>query len=326
MVGVASHLHHRITLDLDDDPADGRADPTEALQDAALAALAIETVMRQAPLLDRERNAGMELNEGEAAVALDPARGGRVASLRVAGHELLVAEAEVGGDPTLWGCYPMVPWAGRVRAGRFAFRGRTHQLPLDAPPHALHGVGYRAAWEATGPSALRLDLDGLWPLGGTVTQEVTLTPTSLRLTMAVTAAGQAMPVMAGWHPCFRRRLDTGGPVVLDVPATSMWERDGVGIPNGRQVPVPPGPWDDAFAGMEEPKITWPDGVAVTLRSTCPVWVVYDQDPRLICIEPQTDAPDAFNRDPTVLEPGDQLAASLEIDWSRPRETLPGGEN
>ena len=268
----------------------------------------------------------MELEAGGAEVVVDAAAGGRVASLRVAGHELLVAEAEVGGDPTLWGCYPMVPWAGRVRDGRFDFHGRTHQLPLDAPPHALHGVGYRAAWEVTGPGSLQLALDGLWPFGGVVTQDVTLTPTSLRLTMTVIAAGQAMPVMAGWHPCFRRRLDTGGPAGLDVPATSMWERDGTGIPTGRQVPVPPGPWDDAFAGLEEPRITWPDAVEVTLRSTCSVWVVYDRDPRLVCVEPQTDAPDAFNREPTVLEPGDRLATALEIGWSRSRETLPSGEN
>ena len=48
----------------------------------------------------------MDLRAGDVAVAVDSARGGRVASLRVAGHELLVAEPEVG-DPKLWGCYPM---------------------------------------------------------------------------------------------------------------------------------------------------------------------------------------------------------------------------
>jgi aldose 1-epimerase len=159
-----------------------------------------------------------------------------------------------------------------------------------------------------------------------VTQGFTLTPTSLQLTMTVTAADQAMPVMAGWHPCFRRRLGTGGPVELDVPATAMWERDDTGIPTGRQVPVPPGPWDDAFAGLEAPAVTWPGAAALTLRSTGTVWVVYDQDPRLVCVEPQTDAPDAFNREPTVLEAGERLDLDLRISWSPPGEALPGGEN
>ena len=46
-----------------------------------------------------------------------------------------------------------------------------------------------------------------------------------------------------------------------------------------------------------------------------MWVVYDRDPRLVCVEPQTDAPDAFNREPTVVEPGRSLRAHLEISWS-----------
>jgi len=54
----------------------------------------------------------MDLRAGDVAVAVDPARGGRVASLRVAGHELLVGEPEAG-DPKLWGCYPMVVEPGR---------------------------------------------------------------------------------------------------------------------------------------------------------------------------------------------------------------------
>ena len=143
-----------------------------------------------------------------------------------------------------------------------------------------------------------------------------LTPTSLTVTMTVTAAEQAMPVVMGWHPCFRRRLDTGEAAQLTVPATSMWERDASGIPTGQQVPVPVGPWDDAIAGLRaDPRITWPGAVEVTLRSGCSVWVVYDQDPRLVCVEPQTDVPDAFNRDPAVVEPGRSLRARLEIGWS-----------
>lgn len=268
----------------------------------------------------------MRLGADGVVVTVEPAAGGRIASLQVLGHELLVASADVGGDPTLWGCYPMVPWAGRVRDGRFRFRDTTHQLPVDAPPHALHGVGHRNPWTVTGPQSLRLDLDGLWPFGGTVTQELALTPAALQVAMTVTAADEAMPVMAGWHPCFRRRLDHGDPAVLDVAATALWERDGTGIPTGRLVPVPPGPWDDAFAGLEEPGITWPGAVAVTLRSTAPVWVVYDQDLRLVCIEPQTDAPDAFNRGPTVLEPGDRLTVTMAIGWSTPDESGPVDEN
>ncbi len=260
----------------------------------------------------------MLLEAGAARATIDPERGGRLASLRVDGLELLVGETEVGGEPTLWGCYPMVPWAGRVRDGRFTFQGREHTLPREAPPHAIHGVGHRTAWEETGPASLRLDLDGRWPFGGVVTQELELSDDALQLTMVVTAGDRAMPVVAGWHPCFRTRLDRGGPARLAITPTLMWERDATGIPTGRQVPVPAPPWDDAFSDLRpEPRITWPGAVELALGSTCPVWVVYDQDPRLLCVEPQTDAPDAFNREPTVLAPGGRLTLAFTIGWSLP---------
>jgi len=258
----------------------------------------------------------MLLEAGGARATVDPEQGGRVASLSVDGLELLVDEAEVDGEPTLWGCYPMVPWAGRVRDGHFPFQGRVHALPREAPPHAIHGVGHRNPWEVTGPSSLRLDLVGLWPFGGAVTQDLGLAADALTLTMTVTASGRAMPVMIGWHPCFRPRLDRGGTARLAITPTAMWERDTTGIPTGRLVPVPAPPWDDAFADLQSgPRITWPGAVELDLVSTCPVWVVYDQDPRLLCVEPQTDAPDAFNRAPTVLAPGDRITATFTIRWS-----------
>lgn len=46
-----------------------------------------------------------------AALRLDPANGGRIASLEVDGVELLAPRQ--GSDWLRWGCYPMVPWAGR---------------------------------------------------------------------------------------------------------------------------------------------------------------------------------------------------------------------
>jgi aldose 1-epimerase len=173
-------------------------------------------------------------------------------------------------------------------------------------------VGYRSAWEQTGPGSIGLDLD--WDFGGHVEQQVGLTPRSLILRMTVTAGARAMPVVVGWHPCFRSVFD-GVRGRVDLAATSMWERDVAGIPTGRLVPVPPGPWDDCFTGLRaDPRITWPGALEVTLRSACPTWVAYDQDPRLVCVEPQTDAPDAFNREPAVLDAGQRLDLTFTIAW------------
>jgi len=44
------------------------------------------------------------------------------------------------------------------------------------------------------------------------------------------------------------------------------------------------------------------------------WVVYNEDPDLVCVEPQSDAPDAFNRNPMILEAGETLDAWMKISW------------
>ena len=71
------------------------------------------------------------LESTTARLTIDPAAGGRLASLVVAGSELLVTE---GMGPIMWGCYPMAPFAGRIRDGRFTFDGREHTLPREARP------------------------------------------------------------------------------------------------------------------------------------------------------------------------------------------------
>lgn len=258
----------------------------------------------------------MRLEGDGVQVLLDPEHGGRLASLRVDGVELLVAADDVGGDPMLWGCYPMVPWAGRVREGRFRLDGVEHHLPLDAPPHAIHGTGYRRPWAVVGPGALRLELDEDWPFGGRADVQASLAGAALHLDLTVTAGATPMPAVIGWHPCFRRRLGRGGAAEPSFAAAAMWERDGSGIPTGALVPVPAGPWDDAFADVAEPlRLSWSDAVALTLTASAPTWVVYDQDPRMVCLEPQSAPPDAFNRDPRVLGPGEALTLRLTLAWS-----------
>ena len=56
---------------------------------------------------------------------LAPEEGGRIAQLTVRGRDLLVP-GRAGDHPMLWGSFPMVPWAGRLRHGRFRFAGHDH--------------------------------------------------------------------------------------------------------------------------------------------------------------------------------------------------------
>ncbi len=107
------------------------------------------------------------LEAGGARLEIRPQDGGRIRSLTVDGIELLITE---GYGPIMWGCYPMAPWAGRIRDGRFTFRGRDVQLPLTMPPHAIHGTVFDRPWQVTGPASLAIDLGPDWPFPGRLTQ------------------------------------------------------------------------------------------------------------------------------------------------------------
>lgn len=257
---------------------------------------------------------------GMAEIVVDVERGGRLAALRLAGRPLLFS----GGRAAMqWGCYPMVPWAGRIADGRFSFAGRQHRLPRNLPPHAAHGVGLTSAWEVVDDRTIGLDLGPPWPFGGRAEQTFDLQPEHLTMTLTVEAE-RNMPVMVGWHPWFNRFLGRpeGPPVEasLDVAPGSMYELDERAIPTGRLVPPPPGPWDNCFTGLTgDPVLTWPGLVRLRLTSSCDHWVVFDRPGHALCVEPQSGAPDELNREPRVLRAGERLEGWFRLAWD-----VPGG--
>ena len=100
----------------------------------------------------------------------------------------------------LWGCYPMAPWAGRLREGRLSFGGRTYQLPIDAAPHAVHGTVYRRAWRVDDDGSIMTVLGPDWPFPGRARQRFELAPGSLRCTLEVHADEVPMPATAQTGP------------------------------------------------------------------------------------------------------------------------------
>ncbi|MFJ6115399.1 aldose 1-epimerase [Streptomyces sp. NPDC092129] len=260
-------------------------------------------------------NDEITLTAGDAEVVLAPANGGRLRSLRVGGTELL-------RQGERFGCFPMVPWCGRTRDGRFRDGGTVHQMPLNSPPHAIHGTARDGAWRVAradrAEAALTYDLVDPWPYVGRVTHLATLTDDSLTLTMSVETYESSFPAQIGWHPWFNRTLD-GVDARIDFSPAWQEERGDDHLPTGNRIDPRPGPWDDCFGmpGGVDVAVLWPDRLELRVTSREEWVVVYDEQQEAVCVEPQTGPPNGLNTLPRLVTPIEPLEASTTWSWRRP---------
>ncbi|WP_411103490.1 aldose 1-epimerase [Streptomyces sp. cmx-4-9] len=259
-----------------------------------------------------------QLSAGGAEVTVDQDNGCRISSLRIDGTELLRQGPK-------YGAFPMVPWCGRTAEGRFHDGATVHQMPLNHPPHALHGFGREAAWTPARTTATEAvftyDLVAPWPYPGRVTQIFELGANALTLTMGIETYEDSFPAQAGWHPWFRRSLEPGGEdVKLAFDAAWQEERGADHIPTGRRIEPLPGPWDDCF-GMPDGvdvTLTWPGSLELRVTSRTEWVVVYDEEPEAVCVEPQSGPPNGLNSLPRLVTPVDPLEVSSTWTWRRLR--------
>ncbi len=250
---------------------------------------------------------------GPARLVIDRATGARIHSLTLFGYELLVAPSN---DPIAWGSYPMAPWAGRVRRGLFHFEGNDYHLPVNFPPHAMHGTTYDRPWQRD-DDGYTIDLGPAWPFDGFARQQFTLTESRLELRLEVHSRDTAFPASIGWHPWFRRELGTGGPLELDFQAQTMLTKDDDYITTRKKTAPGQGPWDDCFTGVTQPvTLRWPGAVVLTMRADSDTWVVYNGPAHALCVEPQSAPPNALNDWPQVVTPERPLALTSVWAWRR----------
>ncbi|MFE5936007.1 aldose 1-epimerase [Streptomyces sp. NPDC056470] len=258
------------------------------------------------------------LTAGDAELTINPDNGCRIESLRIGGTELL-------RQGERYGCFPMVPWCGRIELGQFRNGGVKHQMPLNSPPHAIHGTGRDSVWKPARTAdddgrtaAFTYELGDPWPYTGRATQTFALTEESLTVQLGVETHADSFPAQAGWHPWFNRSLDGGAPVRIDFTPDWQEERGEDHLPTGRRIAPAPGPWDDCFGmpGGVDVTLTWPEQLElkVTSRST---WVViYDEQEAAVCVEPQSGPPNGLNTLPHHVTPIEPLEIAATLAWRR----------
>jgi aldose 1-epimerase len=282
----------------------------------------------------------VELTCGEARVKIEPAAGGRIVSLVAGGIERILPEAHARANtpPIYWGCFPMVPWPGRLAEGRIPSGAGEVRLEPNLPPAAIHGLGFDKPWEILERSGtavtMACDMRGLgWPFGGRARQTLRLGATSLDLELELGEYTRAGPAGLGWHPWFARprigdlalRLDAAEILVVDadlVPTGAVRAmnkdedlRTRPALGNRRL--------DHVYVRVRSPALVrWPDlELAIEFDQSLNTVVVHTPSEG-ICVEPQTMWPNApllaargiRGTGLRTLEPGESLRASERWTW------------
>jgi aldose 1-epimerase len=242
------------------------------------------------------------LQVGDLRLGVDLEAGGRATTWEVGGLSLLARHGEA---PEEHGMYPMAPWAGRLRGNAVQANGVDHRLAPSYGPWAIHGLALARPVEVLESQesddyarlAVRVDhADGWpWPMAIDVVWE--LRPGLVTTSILVHAFEDAFPAVVGWHPWFRRSLGVGDSIEWSVEAEQLVERGDDHLPTGRLLPVDPeaGPYDDAFwVPSGRAVVRWPGALTLDIANDAPWFVVFDELPDAMCVEPQSGPPNGLN--------------------------------
>lgn len=282
-----------------------------------------------------------ELSNATWQLSLLPQWGGRIASLRAAGIDILVPLEDERFDPLAWpkaGAYPLMPYSNRLRDARLHFQGREHALPAHpaALPHTLHGVAHTLAWQVEQRGAEQLlitcDYHGEhWPWPVRFEQHFLLDGAQLHITQRLFNRGETpMPGGLGLHPYFLRQPGLRACFV----AQHDWLIDGQYLPTGERRSLDQTLQIDSSASSEIAyylsgwngllQLDYLQG-ELRLQAAEPLshFVAFaPAGAAYFCLEPVSHLADAFNADTAqwsdvgtrVVPPGGSLEATLIFTW------------
>lgn len=268
------------------------------------------------------------LSNGRLTATIYPADGCRMTSLTAFGYELL-RQWNPDRKAFQYGSFPMVPWVGRMGGATLEFAGKRYSLPMNKPPHALHGMACFAAWQTDRVTEtcaeFSLSLAEPWPWAGTVTQRFELNNDTLIVTLTVACANEIFPAAAGWHPWFAKWTGSTDEVAktpvgreqdeLQLVFNADWQEEPGDneLPTGKRIAPQPGPWDDCFGFNDSmaASLIWPEKVRLDMTSPAQSMVVFNKQPDAACVEPLSGPPNCINTGPTMVTPEEPLVISTQ---------------
>ena len=248
----------------------------------------------------------------------------------------------------------LIPWPNRLQDGSYGFGGRHHQVSLTEPENsnAIHGLVRWAAWRAREREAHRVLLEHIvhpqpgYPFLLELGIEYELSADGLAVRTTATNAGvHPCPYGAGVHPYLKPSTPSIDTANLQLPARTVLEADGRGIPTGSASvtgtefdfqetrPIGDTQLDHCFTdlgrdgdGRVQVTLTSPDdgaGLSLWADDAYRYVMVYSGDSRpdvnrrSLAVEPMTCPPNAFRSGEALvtLEPGDSHTATWGLSPS-----------
>lgn len=236
----------------------------------------------------------------------------------------------------------MLPYCGRLRAGRFQFRGRAYQYALNAPPepHSSHGEGWLRAWDLVhldrAKAVMELAAASTSPISYASRQVIEVNEGTLRIELSIRNEDEDVaPFGFGLHPYFTGRSEAL--VQANLPTQRLWDAEMMPIedvanPLDRALrqgcPVTLLPTAGEFSSWDgRAHLDWPTrGLHLEVK-TAPAlkhvvtWLPDGED--FFCFEPQSHATDALNPYPKqpsgqdfhLLAPGEAVRQCFEFHCS-----------
>ncbi len=274
-------------------------------------------------------------------VSISPKHGAAILACAYDGHDILRPgpdTIESHEDMFQTGHFPLVPYSNRISAGQIEFEHIRYRLNPTQPsePYPLHGLGWIRPWQTIRETDTQIDLrldheqDEFWPWSFRAEHKITIEEHRLNFALSVTNKdSRIMPTGLGFHPylanCKRLSFKTDVTHIQKNGPNNLPFPDGIKpmtdtFSNG--VSVKDLKTDNCYLGRKgDVTISWSDRnmrLVISPSKTLPHTVIYS-NPELghFCIEPVSHINNALNlpKDPfntglAILNPGEQLSASM----------------
>lgn len=242
------------------------------------------------------------------------------------------------------GCFPLVPYANRVKNGFFTLANKQYQIADNhcQQPHALHGDGWTNKWHVIerGNTWIKLGhRSHLYPFDYSAEQTIKILDKSLSIDIKITHLGKnPMPYGLGFHPWFIKHDNTE----LFAPASHIWHEDQQHFPTTlSQVPahldfstrhkkLPSGFINNLFLGWTandkqqyQADIVYPNTqqmINIQSSQLLNRYMLYQSHSEFFCFEPVSHDVDAHNSHNMpglkLLTTNQSITANLRMRFSR----------